>query len=250
MSKAYRPIGSKYISSDNIIYQAQSTKTRVTLTEKLKFLDTRSDNKLPSYYRGIGSGTTKEFKSGTAIGLDDGFCMVETSVPWGDTSGGRVFQWAVSTNMHISYRWGTSDDTSWSSWIKIPTKTSQLTNDAGFITCSSGSANNGYYWKFSNGLMITNQRYSSSTKGSWGTWGGTYADEFGTIRNYPATFSELPASLVNLETNSVNGWIATRSETRSQGTTSMPACYQLVRGTSSSGNREFILDVVAIGKWK
>lgn len=117
-----------------------------------------------------------------------------------------------------------------------------------YIT-ATGSANSGVYFKFSNGWMLTLQRYQVQVN-TWGTWGnGLYAGECVSMKNFPATFKEIPYVSVTMETNSINGWLATRSEKKSQTTVDSPACYQVVRGTGASSGATFIIDVIAFGKY-
>lgn len=116
-----------------------------------------------------------------------------------------------------------------------------------YIT-ETGSANSGIYFKFSNGYMLTLQRYTV-TVNSFTLWGnGVYAGECQSMKNFPKTFSEIPYVSVTLETSSINGWLATRSEKKSQTTVESPACYQVVRGSSGSGGATFIINVIAYGK--
>ena len=65
------------------------------LQAKFTIPDTRNDNQPPSwYYANHPRSTVSEFKQADVLGLGSGFAALETVVPWGDPSGGRIFQTA------------------------------------------------------------------------------------------------------------------------------------------------------------
>ena len=65
------------------------------LQAKFTIPDTRNDNRPPSwYYANHPRSTVSEFKQADVLGLGGGFAALETVVPWGDPSGGRIFQTA------------------------------------------------------------------------------------------------------------------------------------------------------------
>nr|DAN70976.1 MAG TPA: tail protein [Caudoviricetes sp.] len=65
------------------------------LQAKFTIPDTRNDNRPPSwYYANHPRSTVSEFKQADVLGLGSGFAALETVVPWGDPSGGRIFQTA------------------------------------------------------------------------------------------------------------------------------------------------------------
>ena len=65
------------------------------LQAKFTIPDTRNDNRPPSwYYANHPRSTVSEFKQADVLGLDGGFAALETVVPWGNPSGGRIFQTA------------------------------------------------------------------------------------------------------------------------------------------------------------
>lgn len=84
--------------------------------------DTRNDNQPPSWYRENYRYTTvKEFKLQKVIEIpsdwrDGSYCTLETTVNWGDTSGGRVTQKATLNSGLELYRNGTADDSAWEAW--------------------------------------------------------------------------------------------------------------------------------------
>lgn len=65
------------------------------LQAKFTIPDTRNDNRPPSwYFTNHPRSTVSEFKQADVLGLGSGFAALETVVPWGDPSGGRIFQTA------------------------------------------------------------------------------------------------------------------------------------------------------------
>lgn len=65
------------------------------LQAKFTIPDTRNDNRPPSwYFANHPRSTVSEFKQADVLGLGSGFAALETVVPWGDPSGGRIFQTA------------------------------------------------------------------------------------------------------------------------------------------------------------
>lgn len=73
---------------------ARATEIR-QLQAKFTIPDTRNDNRPPSwYYANHPRSTVSEFKQADVLGLGGGFSALETVVPWGDPSGGRIFQTA------------------------------------------------------------------------------------------------------------------------------------------------------------
>ena len=85
---------------------------------KVPITDTRAVNLSPAEYYAKGMGKYNEFKTASVVGLPGGgYSEVETTVPWGDTTGGPVVQ---STPTGLS-RSGT---TTWSSWTSGPVKIS------------------------------------------------------------------------------------------------------------------------------
>ena len=74
--------------------EARATEIR-QLQAKFTIPDTRNDNQPPSWYFANHPRTTvSEFKQADVLGLGGGFAALETVIPWGDPSGGRIFQTA------------------------------------------------------------------------------------------------------------------------------------------------------------
>ncbi len=73
---------------------ARATEIR-QLQAKFTIPDTRNDNQPPSwYYTEHPRSTVSEFKQADVLGLGSGFVALETVVPWGNPTGGRIFQTA------------------------------------------------------------------------------------------------------------------------------------------------------------
>lgn len=168
---------------------------------KLANRDTRNDNELPSYYMSnYPKSAVNEFKTCSAIGVSSlftgNYCDLFTITPWGDSSGGRPIQIAISDSGVRAQRVATADNT-WGSWVKLPNSDTNTTytfanGTNGFtVTPSGGSAqtvtvtpsiaNNvtgsgtsGYLTKFNGANTITNgpQLGSDTTKylRNDGTW--------------------------------------------------------------------------------
>lgn len=65
------------------------------LQAKFTIPDTRNDNRPPSwYFANHPRSTVSEFKQANVLGLGSGFVALETVVPWGNPTGGRIFQTA------------------------------------------------------------------------------------------------------------------------------------------------------------
>ncbi len=83
---------------------ARATEIR-QLQAKFTIPDTRNDNQPPSwYFANHPRSTVSEFKQTDVLGLGSGFAALETVVPWGDPSGGRIFQTAYLQNGTVMRR--------------------------------------------------------------------------------------------------------------------------------------------------
>ena len=134
------------------ISKAQTTantanSTANTALGRVTIKDTRNDNQNPQwYFTNYPKQIVQEFKFASSIGLSgETYCYLETTVPWGDSSGGFPKQ-VAKINGKQYWRVGTSG-TTWSAW-----------NDPG------ATATN--YMKFdsTNGLVISED--ASSTAGN------------------------------------------------------------------------------------
>lgn len=98
----------------------------------LDIKDTRNDNQLPSWYRkNYPLTTVREFKFQDVIEIPSGwrdgsYCMLETTVKWADTSGGRVTQKATLNSGQELYRVGSADDSKWESWSNIKAEMQEI----------------------------------------------------------------------------------------------------------------------------
>lgn len=129
------------ISKSGTVITANKGATFLTSHQNLnhiKYVDRRDSNLAP-YARGQKFGVEYQLKENTADGLSDGgtYHGVLNLHQWEDPSGGAAHQLAFTDNGSVWMRYGFS---SWSAWHRfvytdeIPTKVSQLTNDAGYIT--------------------------------------------------------------------------------------------------------------------
>jgi hypothetical protein len=95
------------------------------MNTRLAAEDRRNTNDPPSYYYRKGPGKHVEFKYGDTMGLPNtGWMYLETDVPWGDPSGGRVSQTARMQNKNLiakriskgSTDWQSTDAQTWGEW--------------------------------------------------------------------------------------------------------------------------------------
>ncbi len=112
---------------------------------------------------------------------------------------------------------------------------------------SKGNNSNGHWIKYADGTMICYQRYKL-TFAAAEEWGSMYAYSITNIKNYPATFNELPAVSATLSARGKNGWLCTNVETGTE-STSRPCGYQVVRPTKTT-LEDMWLQVIAVGRWK
>lgn len=111
----------KLIPTDNQI----KTKIDESILADKSIKDTRNYNQTPRWYRTTYPlQTVKEFKSGAIIGIGQiGYTVLETTVPWYDTTGGRITQVATSKDGIVYKRKGSADDNSWLAWEADVTRT-------------------------------------------------------------------------------------------------------------------------------
>lgn len=113
-------------------YTNTGIKARGEKGDGLDIKDTRNDNQLPNWYRKNYRYTTvREFKLQDVIEIPSGwrdgsYCMLETTVKWGDTSGGRVTQKATLNSGQELYRVGSADDSAWESWSNIKAEVQEI----------------------------------------------------------------------------------------------------------------------------
>jgi hypothetical protein len=155
-----------------------SSQTVKVSAYKLNSSDTRNDNQLPSWYMSTYPKTTvEEFKTCSAIGVNSiisgTYCVLITTTPWTDNSGGRPVQIALSDSGVRAQRVATADST-WGSWIALPNQNTNTTytfanGTNGFtVTPSGGSAQT-----VSVTPSITNNVTGSGTSGCIVKFNGT-----------------------------------------------------------------------------
>lgn len=116
-------------AESTLVQQANQIQQRVTHTEvnnsisgALRYSDTRNDNRNPSWYwSNYPRRTIEEFKFRTVIGAPGSstYGLLETIVPWSDSSGGPIIQTFMSNDGNYQRR--SNSGTTWSSWIQIET---------------------------------------------------------------------------------------------------------------------------------
>lgn len=116
--------GEKTFTS-NIIGNLTGNSSSSTYCSRLKGVDTRDDNQPPEWYyinQVINARTfLSEFKTSSAIGLSSSlYCLLLTSVPWSDPTGGLPSQTAYMSNGDIFKRAATNA-TTWGAWNKLAT---------------------------------------------------------------------------------------------------------------------------------
>lgn len=135
----------KYTAGGNLEFK--SAKTESVTTNNLSvssFIkgnmpDTRNENKNPDEYRKmVGKGKIQEFKIASKVDVSaGGYGILTTTVPWPDTSGGKVFQRFEKDNGDKITVWERTekDKTSWNSWNlteNIKAKSLAVDNDLQF----------------------------------------------------------------------------------------------------------------------
>ena len=108
------------------------------------------------------------------------------------------------------------------------------------------SNSNGYAYKFEDGLMITVLKFTYTLSIASG-WGNVFiSGEFYTPY-YPVKFKEPPIVTMSLEGSSDGAWIMNGD---TAGTVERPCNIRLVRGASLTTNKAFVINIIAIGRWK
>ena len=106
-------------TSTNGVQNKVVTTSINSITNRITVTDTRHTNKTPSWYMtNHPKRQVWEFKECAALGLSgETYCFLETSVPWGDSSGGYPKQVAKVLDKEY-WRVGTSD-TAWGPWNNV-----------------------------------------------------------------------------------------------------------------------------------
>ena len=140
-------------TANNAQATANSALSRVTIK------DTRNDNQNPQWYMtNYNHQIVQEFKLSNVIGLSgEMYCYLETTVPWGDPSGGFPKQ-VAKINGKQYWRVGTSN-TTWSAWNDPgATATNHMNFDStnGLVISQDATANAGNVQIKSDGFRIRN----------------------------------------------------------------------------------------------
>ena len=121
--------------------KADSITSTVSATYAKKTIeDTRNDNQTPLWYiQNYPRQTVEEFKLSSVIGLGgEGYCVVETVVPWSDSSGGYPKQRAINGGKEY-WRYGVSD-TAWGAWNDSLQTANDAQTDAGKAQTTASDA--------------------------------------------------------------------------------------------------------------
>ena len=136
--------------------KANDAKT-AAITEAVGVKDTRNTNQNPQwYFSNYPKRTVQEFKYGTSIGIPGAasgkYGVLETKVPWNDSTGGYPTQKFTSENTDTYYRSGTSA-TAWGSW----SRKAYATQTDVFNSLTNNGAEQGIY--LSNNKVYLNAEY-------------------------------------------------------------------------------------------
>lgn len=165
-------------------------------------------------------------------------------------------QLGFSSNGNIYYKSCDSENLADKSWKRmaftndiptVPTKVSQLQNDSGFTTfdCNIGTSGIWSYAKFSNGLAICYAREEKTISVS-NSFGDIKTSASQTVNDFPFNFTAVPT--VSRWIDGSNSGIPMNSG-NVNASVSNAGGYQVARGTTVT-NGSFIINTIAIGKWK
>lgn len=114
--------GTAQSTADSALSKANTANSNAnTALKSINIQDTRDTDEQPLYYfRNYPKRTVRELKYCKSVGLSgERYCELETTVPWGDKSGGYPTQIArLSISKKEYTRYGTSD-TTWSEWVSL-----------------------------------------------------------------------------------------------------------------------------------
>ena len=112
----------------------------------------------------------------------------------------------------------------------------------------SGSNVNGSYIKYSDGTMVVSQIVEGSIDISK-AWGSLYVSEDIKLPNFPVSFIKNPTTVVSPQTQSGTQFMLVGSGGSGNGDKTFGGHYALVRPNSRTAVT-YVLEVIAIGKWK
>ena len=121
-------------------------------------------------------------------------------------------------------------------------------NEAIANIIESGSNVNGSYIKYSDGTMVVSQIVEGSIDISK-AWGSLYVSEDIKLPNFPVSFIKNPTTVVSPQTQSGTQFMLVGSGGSGNGDKTFGGHYALVRPNSKKGVA-YVLEVIAIGKWK
>ncbi|WP_150542678.1 pyocin knob domain-containing protein [Clostridium perfringens] len=111
-----------YDSANKPTLDELGTYSKEIIDIRTKILDTRNDNQNPNWYiQTYPYQVVNEFKISRAIGIPNGgalFGVLETKIPWNNTSGGFPVQ-TFKSNSYPTYKRHGISDTEWSEWVKV-----------------------------------------------------------------------------------------------------------------------------------
>lgn len=159
--------GSVFFRTKNVTWsewdEFATVSGKVKNAENLVNSDTRNDNRLPSWYQEYyPRRTITEFKNCAAINIQEGgqFCVLETTVPWSDESGGYPFQVAKCNSGNEYKRIGDNSST-WGEWRKVVDK--RFNGD--IVIARALSLNQmtlaGYYDGYTSGIVQRIENYKA-----------------------------------------------------------------------------------------
>ena len=111
---------------------------------------------------------------------------------------------------------------------------------------TTGTANGGTYYKFSNGLLICSKRISYYVNGSFSAWGNVYETPSISLGNWPHAFKSTPTATMTVQGGNTGLWT---EGFYSLSATSCGTTY-LCRGTSSCVAHTAYIQIIAVGTWK
>lgn len=106
--------------ADGAIAAGAQTISSSNVQQALQIQDTRNDNQPPSWYQtNYPRRKVQEFKFGSSIGSPGGttvYGVLETTIPWSDSSGGSIIQsFSVGDSLNTYTRYSINP-TTWSAW--------------------------------------------------------------------------------------------------------------------------------------
>ena len=111
------------------------------------------------------------------------------------------------------------------------------------------SNNNGTCYKYADGTMICAMITKVTTTITTG-WGGIYIGGIFNMGKYPVEFKETPIVSISVTNNTGDGAWYMNGSADLKPDKKHAGSYYLCRGASLNSAKEFIFNIIAIGKWK